>query len=205
MLCVLKIPFLSRTGQQDWQQWKILATEVGKFSRRVNAHERLLVLFWTQKEMSQDVLHIWCCWQVREEEVFSKWLHNSKGTEIPLLNKCPDSLSANLRACPNFSLGSAEHEQYYEEGLKFSVMCKCLSQKINIFGVQVVSADWSDATVFMLACFPADMDFFSFQKWKILTRLWAAAVVTMMQIFAATSDTCQYHRRAFWKTSLEGS
>lgn len=37
---------------------KILATEVDKFSRRVNARERLLVPFWTQKEMSQDFLHI---------------------------------------------------------------------------------------------------------------------------------------------------
>lgn len=181
---------------------EILATEVDKFSRRVNARERLLVPFWTQKEMSQDFLHIWWCWQVREEEVFSKWLHNSRGTEILLLNKCSDSLSANLRAFPNFSSGSAEHVEYYEEGLKISVTCKCLSQKINIFGIQVVGAD---GTVFMLACVPTDIELFSFQKWKILKWLWAAAVLTMMKIFAATHDTCRYHRRAFWKTSLEGS
>lgn len=47
---------------KDWtvglEMGDLLATEIGKFSRRLNAHERLLVLFWTQKEMSQDVLHI---------------------------------------------------------------------------------------------------------------------------------------------------
>lgn len=44
----------------------MLATAVDTFSRRVNAHERLLVFF-----LGQDVLHICCC-QVREEEVFRK-------------------------------------------------------------------------------------------------------------------------------------
>lgn len=157
----LKNCISSKDWTAGWQQGKILATEVDKFSRRVNAHERLLFFFWTQKEMSQDVLHVCCYWQVREEEVFSKWLHNSRQTEILLLNKCSDSLSTNLRACPNFYLGSAEHVQYSEEKIKFSVMCKCLSEKTNIFGVQVVSANWSDAAVFMLACFPADKDFIS--------------------------------------------
>lgn len=164
--------------------------------------------FWSFSGHRRKWVRMFCIYDVvgkGEEEVFSKWLHNSEGTEIPLWNKCPDSLSANLRACPNFSLCSAEHAQYYEEGLKFSVMCKCHSQRINNFGVQVVSAGWFDATVFVLACFPTDVDFFSFQKWKILKWLWAAAVLMMMKSFAATDGTCQYHRRNFWKTSWEGS
>lgn len=52
-------------------------TALNIFSGTVNAHERLLVLF-----LSQDVLHMCCCCQVREEEAFGKWLWNFKWTEI---------------------------------------------------------------------------------------------------------------------------